>query len=188
MIPLLILAYCCCRKQRRNHKMGKENKTLKALTTSRHSLNESSSGAGFAASKPTSSEPEAKWKKASPDSQSSSGVSSVKRDLDLVRSSSVPVDHDSSTFDSSRSPVTSSASGGKTSPTGSKSSSSPASWNRDTLDSAGTTTSNGNNKRNSRHRYQGIYYTHEPIKNAPLVDFPPDAELDVEINHRNTEV
>lgn len=187
MVPLLILAYCCCRKQRRNHKKGLENKTLKVLTTSRHSLNESSGhGVTVSTTKGAKTSMEPSWKKESPESNSSSGISSAKQ-MDLVRS--LPPDNDiksdtNSTFDrdSTRSPVTSSGSGGKTSPTDSKSSGSPANWSRPALDST-----SAQQKRNSRQRYEGVYYTHEPIKNAPLVDFP-NTVLDVEINHRNTEV
>lgn len=192
MIPLLILAYCCFRKQRRNHKKGLENKALKILTTSRHSLNES--GPTVTKSKEAHNPVEANWKKENQRTQFSSGNDSVSP-IVSVRSSPPDIKADvstNSTFDhsSTRSPI-SNTSGGKTSPsTESQSSSSQASRGRDRLDSASRgrdrlgSTSSGSHRQRA---YDGVYYTHEPIKGAPVIDFE-EKVMDLEINHRNTEV
>ena len=93
-----------------------------------------------------------------------------------VKSTGVP--SNGSTFDreSSRSPAASSLTGSKASPTDSQSSSSQASGGGGV-----------NGQKASRQRYDGVYYTHEPIRGAPNVEFE-DKIMDVEINHRNTEV
>lgn len=146
------------------------------LTTSRHSLNESSNnGPIVIKTNAVKASQETNWaKKERTSSQFSSGIGSV-------IPSDIKTDESSNSFDgSTRSPVTSSASGGKTSPsTESQSSNSQTSRDREIESTSG--------KRNSRSRYDGVYYTHEPIRGAPPVDFD-DKVLDLEINHRNTEV
>ena len=193
VIPFMILAFCCCRRHRRNHKKGLENKTLKALTTSRHSLNEPSTPTfpmntdkTNTSSINTRQEPNWSNKQESSSSPTSSGFGSV-TNSELVRSS--PPDQDGksnpstgSTFDrdSSRSPVASSSSAGsKASPTDSQSSSSQA--------SGGVPSTGSNGQKTGRARYDGVYRTHEPIRGAPDVEFQ-NTIMDVEINHRNTEV
>jgi hypothetical protein len=158
------------------------------LTTSRHSLNDSASHGPSMNSAKSPIEPV--WKKEN-DSSSlfSSGIGSVTH-MDSVRSSppdqEVKTDASStSTFDrgSTHSPVSGNLSGNKTSPTESMSNSSQSSREKTTHALASI---NGG-QRNSRQRYDGIYYTHEPIRGAPVIDFKDD-DISVEINHRNTEV
>ena len=184
MVPLLILAYCCFRRQRRNHKKGLENKTLKMLTTSRHSLNENG-GHGFTTVSPTKAAHVAtSWKKENSSSSSpfSSGIGSARssppdQEVKTDASTTSTFDRGSST---TRSPV--SSGGSKASPSESQSSSSQGS--RHGADSA---PANNIGQKNRRISYDGVYYTHEPIRGAPVIDFE-DKNFDVEINHRNTEV
>ena len=192
VVPFMILAFCCCRRHRRNHKKGLENKTLKVLTTSRHSLNEPSTptfplNTDKTNTTSNNARDEPNWnKQESSGSPGSSGFGSVTHS-ELARSS--PPDQDvksnpssGSTFDrdSTRSPVASSSSAGsKASPTDSQSSSSQA--------SGGVPSTGVNGQKMGRQRYDGVYYTHEPIRGAPAVEFE-NKIMDVEINHRNTEV
>lgn len=187
MVPLLILAYCCFRRQRRNQRKGLENKALKILTTSRHSLNDSSSN-GLTTKSSKSSAPKSDkviWKK---EIDSSSGFSSDVTHMDLVQSSPSVIKNDASsnsTYEhaSSRSPMSSSTSNAKTSPSDSQSSS-QASRERGAVPARPASIAES---KSGRHRYDAVYYTHEPIRGAPQIDFQDD-EPELEINHRNTEV
>ena len=163
------------------------------LTTSRHSLNDSAShGPSMTSAKITHTHVEPVWNKGNDSSSPfSSGIGSVTH-LDLVRSS--PPDQEiktdsstTSTFEraSTRSPVSSNLSGSKASPTESTSDSSHGSRDRAAAHAPASIASSGS--KNNRQRYDGTYYTHEPIRGAPVIDFKDD-DLDVEINHRNTEV
>ena len=169
MIPLLIVAFFCCRRQRQRHKMGLENKTLKKLTTSRHSLNDTLSA------KTSASAMEPKWSPvtnaAAKTDAPSSGIGSITHS-DLVPSSPPGADRHAKSTPPNTTTTASSPVGSQSSPTVS-----------DTPSSGSTSATSG-----KRHKcYDGVYYTHEPIKGAPIVEFE-DKLMDVEINHRNTEV
>ena len=161
------------------------------LTTSRHSLNDSAShGPNISSAKNPHTHIEQVWMKENNSSSPfSSGIGSVTH-LDSVRSSppnqEVKTDASTtSTFDrgSTHSPVSSNLSDSKASPTESTSNSSQDSRGRTTHAPASIAIE----PKTSRQRYDGTYYTHEPIRGAPIIDFKDD-EIDVEINHRNTEV
>ncbi len=158
---------------------------MKLLTTSRHSLTGSKAQGldtitttGHAKTPDPIIIEKPSWKSGNDsNSPASSGIGS-----DLVRSS--PPDNEAkssnppsstSTFDrgSSRSPVTSS----KASPTESQSSGSGTS----------VPPPGGMPAKPGRQRYDAVYYTREPISGAPNGEFE-DKIMDVEINHRNTEV
>ena len=158
IVPLGILGYCIHRRVRRRAKKGKENKLKRTLTGSRLSINNES---GFA----KSAEP--KWKTVqSKSSTLSSGVESAGSEvhsspLDSKKKSSSPGSYDR------QSPVTNSTAPHSSPSSGSQSSGSP---NRASLKPG--------------RKYDGAYYTGEPIHGAP-----PAVEFgQIEVIHKNTEV
>jgi len=164
LVPFFVLAFCCLRCHRRNHKKGLENKTLKKLTNSRHSLSEPPA---------TSSVTLVSNKSRPASSSNSSGISSLKKDVDALSSPSTTLQSDKSSplqnISAHPSPLRSEA---QPSPLSTSARASPLSTSA---------------RASPGKRYDGVYYTHEPIRGAPPVHFE-EKVMDVEINHRNTEV
>lgn len=161
IVPLAILGYCIHRRVRRRSKKGKENKLVKTLTGSRLSVNNDS---GIAKNQ------EPKWKPVQSKSPTlSSGIGSAHSD---AAHSSPP--------DSNKKPSPSSGSFDRQSPatdsTGPRSS-----------PSYGSHSSGSPNRPRSKSgiKYDGSYYTGEPIQGTPAVEF---GNVDADVIHKNTEV
>jgi len=175
MVPFFCLGFYCCRRQRRNHKRGLENKTVKKLTTSRHSLSEPPipTNANITSRDSSSGRIELVSKKSRVGSSfGSSGIGSNLREPDASSGSN-------NTSEASPAlgmgPAISSA----------QSSSVPGSPSVTSGSAYGSASGSASGARIKR--YDGVYYTHEPIRGAPVIEFE-EKTMDVEINHRNTEV
>ena len=171
LVPFFCLGFCCCRRHRRNHKAGLENKTLKKLTTSRHSISEAPIPVNTIV--PTANVQLVKKNRIG----SSSGSSGI---------SSNPPDGSSASNNTSEASPPLGSGPIPPSPLSSSVRASPSNPSVTSGSAYGGGGGAGGNVTRPK-RYDGVYYTHEPIRGAPQIDFE-EKTMDVEINHRNTEV